>query len=137
MSDKGKIISQNYYEKESLLLKLYQEAFIRKEMNVNEAINALRMIGYSEIIAANKLKEWEEYNKNVIQETGKNKKQRQKIQASLEKYVLQTRLGKKYYIRFIFKRNELSKDDTFKKLVKLGFSEESTWNMVNEWETEK
>jgi len=45
-------MSQTFYERQSKLLKLYQELFARKEMNDNEALIVLKMIGFSETLAA-------------------------------------------------------------------------------------
>jgi hypothetical protein len=99
MLDKGKIMSQTYYEKQSKLLALFKESFIRKEMDAIEAVKALRTIGFGETIAANRVNEWAALNSTVSPETNRAKNQRLKQQASLEKYVLRMRLGKKYYLR--------------------------------------
>ncbi|MDR0456226.1 MAG: hypothetical protein LBH20_06045 [Treponema sp.] len=137
MADKGKIMSQTYYERQSRLLNLYQESFTRKEMNANEAVIALRMIGFSGTIAANRVRDWEEHINTVLPETDKARKQRLKQQASLEKYVLQVRLGKKYYLRRKYKQNEISKEETVKKLVQKGYKQETAKALVAEWEAEK
>ena len=134
MPDKGKIMSQTNYERQSKLLNLYQELFTRKEMNDTEAIIALRMIGFSECIAANRVREWAVLNNAVKPETERARKQRLKERASLEKYVLQMLLGKKYYLRLKFLRKELTKDETIKKIIKSGCKEETAREMVNEWE---
>jgi hypothetical protein len=136
MPDKGKIMSQVFYERQSKLLNLYKESFTRKEITVNEAVKALRMIGFSEMIAANRAREWAALIGSVVPETDKTRKQRLKQQASLEKYVLQMRLGKKYYIRLEYKRKELSKDETVKKLIQKGYKDEIAKELVNNWEAE-
>jgi hypothetical protein len=137
MSDKGKIMSQTYYERQSRLFNLYQESFTRKEMNANAAVIALRMIGFSTTIAANRVRDWEEHIDTVLPETDKARKQRLKLQASLEKYVLQMRLGRKYYLRRKYKLNEISKEETVKKLIQKGYKEETAKVLVAEWEAEK
>ncbi|MCL2791897.1 MAG: hypothetical protein FWD87_02290 [Spirochaetaceae bacterium] len=137
MPDKGKIMSQIYYERQSKLLNLYQELYVRKEMDDSETVVALRMIGFSETIAANRVKEWAALITTIAPYTDKVKKQKLKERASLEKYVLQMQLGKKYYLRLKYKRKELSKDDTVKKLVKSGCKEEIAKELVKEWEAQR
>ena len=136
MPDKGKIISQTYYERQSRLLKLYQESFVRNEMDIDDTATALRMIGFSKTCAANRVSEWAMLIGTDVSETAKAKKQRQKQQASLERYVLQMRLGKKYYLRLKYKRKELSKDEVVKKLMQKGYSQETSNIMVDEWGAE-
>jgi hypothetical protein len=136
MADKGKIMSQTFYERQSKLLVLYQEAVARKEMNENEAKIALRMIGFSETIAANRAREWAKLSDIFEPETERVKKRRLLQMASLERYTLQMRLGKKYYLRLKFKRNETSKDETVKKLIKKGYTEEIARGIVRDWEAE-
>ena len=137
MPDKGKIMSQTLYERQSRLINLYKELFIRKEINANEAIMALRMIGFSKTIAAIRVREWADGITTIEPLTEKEKKQNQKERASLEKYVLQMLLGKKYYLRLRFKRKELTKDETVIKLVKSGCKEEIARELVNEWESQR
>ena len=105
MPDKGKVMSQTYYERQGKLLKLYQESFSRKEISVNEAVTALRMIGFSESVAARRVNEWAAKSKINEPETNKTRNHRLKQQASLEKYILRMRLGKKYYDEYIKKNN--------------------------------
>ena len=136
MPDKGKIMSQTYYERQGKLLRLYEESFARKEMNVTEAVAALRMIGFSETIAPMRVKEWAEKNITLKPETERAKKLRPKERASLEKYVLQMLLGKKYYLRLKYKRKELTKAETVAKLIKSGYSRELSEATVNEWEAQ-
>jgi len=136
MPDKGKIMSQAYYEKQSKLLNLYKESFVRKELNNNETVIALKMIGFSETIAAARVREWAALITAIEPETDRARKHRLKQQASLEKYVLQMLLGKKYYLRLKFLRKELTKDETVKKLIKSGCKEEAAREMVNEWEVQ-
>ena len=95
MPDKGKIMSQAYYEKQSKLFQLYKESFSREEMNSVEAASALRVIGFSNTIATRRVKEWAEKGNNYEPETGKAKNRRLKQQASLERYVLFMRYGRK------------------------------------------
>jgi Holliday junction resolvasome RuvABC DNA-binding subunit len=78
MPDKGRAMTQTYYEKQSKLLKLYQESFARKEMNVKETVTALRMIGFSEEIAANRVNEWAAQTNIVVLDTERAKKARLK-----------------------------------------------------------
>jgi len=96
MPDKGKTMSQTYYERQSKLLNLYKESFIREGINADEVIVALRMIGFSNTIAVNRVNEWAALIGTAVPETDKEKKQRQKQQASLEKYIHKMRLGKRY-----------------------------------------
>jgi hypothetical protein len=133
MPDKGKIMSQSFYERQTKLFKLYQEAYTRREMDVNEAVLALKRIGFSEKMAANRVGEW---TANVIvhePETDKAKKNRQRQLVSLEKYVLRMTLGKKHFIRLQYKRNELSKNDAVKKLIQSGYSKDLSENTVDTW----
>ena len=93
MPDKGKIMSQTYFDKQSELLQLYQEALARKEMTVNDAVIALRMLGFSESIAAYRANEWA---MQTCADDGKSSIRRNKRQVSLEMYMHRTRFGKKY-----------------------------------------
>ena len=99
MPDKGKIMSQTFYERQSKLLGFYQVSFTKGEMGVNEAVIALRMIGFSETIAPTRVREWAALSTTNEPETDRAKKQRLKQMASLEKYVLKMKLGKKYYLQ--------------------------------------
>ena len=137
MPDKGKIMSQTYCERQSKLLNLYQELYHRKEMNDSETIAALRMIGFSETIAANRVREWAENFLDIKLDTERAKKLRLKERASLERYVLQMQLGKKYFLRLKFKRRELTKNETVEKLKKVGCEDGVAIELVNEWETQK
>ena len=100
MPDRGKVMSQTYYERQSRLFKLYQESFDRKEINVIEAVRALRIIGFGKAMAASRVNEWTANTGSIVPETEKVKKKRQRQQASLEKYILRIRLGKKYYDKY-------------------------------------
>jgi len=146
MPDKGKIMSQTFYERQSKLLNLYKELFVRKEMNDAEVVTALKMIGFSEKIAANRARDWTALNITVEPETERIKNRRIKERSSLEKYVQKMLLGRKYYLRLQFIQGELSKDEIVKKLMKLiklnelerkeNISKEKiAREMVNEWET--
>ena len=141
MPDKGKIMSQTYYERQSKLLNLYRESFARKEMNLIETVTALRMMGFSEAIAINRVNEWETQFDTHVFEIGKAKKASLKQQISLEKYVLRMRLGKKYYDEYMLLRSkymqkELSKEDVLKKLIQSGYSLELSKCILNKWEIE-
>jgi hypothetical protein len=136
MPDKGKIMSQTYYERQGKLLNLYKELFARNEMSDNETVIALRMIGFSESIATNRVREWAVLINTIEPETERAKKQRAKQRASLESYVLQMMLGKKYYLRLKFMRKEFSREETVKKLIKSGCKIEVATGLVNEWEME-
>jgi hypothetical protein len=135
--DKGKIMSQTFFERQSKLFDLYQVSFARGEMSADEAMISLRMIGFSDTIATIRVREWAAPSTTGDIETDRAKKQRLKQMASLEKYILQMRLGKKFYLRLKFKRNELSKDETVKKLTNKGYTVEIAKEMVNQWETER
>lgn len=65
-------------------------------MTVNEAVTVLRILGFSETMVAKRANEWVVQSSIYVTETDKSKKQRLKQQASLEKYMLRMRLGKKY-----------------------------------------
>ena len=137
MPDKGKTMSQAYYEKQSKLINLYQELVTRKEMNTKEAVTALRMIGFSETMAAKRVSKWSTQFNNPVPETDKEKKRRLQEKASLEKYILRMKLGKKFYLRLKFKQKELSKDETVKKLIQSGYNVEIAKSIVDDWEAEK
>ena len=134
MPDKGKIMSQVFYERQNKLLGYYQVSFTKGEMSVNEAVFALRMIGFSETIAPTRVREWAALFTTNEPETDRTKKQRIKQMASLEKYILQMKLGKKYYLRLKFNRKELTRDETIKKLIQGGQTEETAKEMVRFWE---
>ena len=93
MPDKGKIMSQTFFDKQSELLQLYQEALAKKEMTVNEAVIALRMLGFSESIATYRANEW---GIQICPDESKSMVRRNKRQASLENFMHRMRLGKKY-----------------------------------------
>ena len=133
MPDKGKFMTQTYYERYNNLISLYQEALLRKEMNTTEAVTALRMIGYSTAIAATRVNEWEAKTDTLETETASAKKLRQKKQVSLEKYIIKIILGKKNYIRLRFEKNELTKEETIKELIKSGYKDEIAEEIVSDW----
>ena len=137
MANKGEIMSQAYHERQSKLLGLYKVSLIQGEMSANEAVIALKMIGFSETIAQTRVREWAALSADSGIETDKERKQRLKQIASLEKYVLQSRLGKKYYLRLKFMRNEIAKEEAVKKLIKMGYKEEIAVELINDWEAEK
>ena len=134
MPEKGKIMSQAFYEKQSRLLDIYQDLFITKEMNEKDTVKSLKMLGFSETIAVNKIQKWAALNNAVVPVIDREKKQMLKEKASLEKYVFQMSLGKKYYIRLMFKEKKLTRAEAIKKLIKPGCNEETVRNMVSEWE---
>ena len=133
MPDKGTAMSQTYYEKQGKIIKLYQEAFGRNEMTAKEAVVALRMIGFSETMAAGRVNEWAAQSSEQVPETDKEKKHRQKEIISLEKYMLRTKLGKKYYLRLKYKQEELSKEEVIKKLIQYGYEEDIAKSMADAW----
>jgi len=137
MPDKGNAMSQTYYEKQGKIIKLYQEAFGRNEMTAKEAVVALRMIGFSETMAARHVNEWAAQFGEQVPETEKEKKRRLKEKASLEKYLLRMKLGNKYYLRLKYRQNELSKEETVKKLIRSGCKEDVAKSLVDDWEAEK
>jgi len=146
MPDKGKIMSQTYYEKQSQLIKLYKESFLRKEMDVNEAIKSLRVIGFSEIVAANKVREWVVLPDENKPETARAVKQRFIRQVSLEKYVFNiifdkkcfNESNKKYFneqklLKSKYFRKELSKDDCVIQLIQSGYNKDFAEIIVEKW----
>jgi len=142
MADKGKIISQTYYEKQSQLIKLYKESFLRKEMDVNEAITSLRVIGFSEKMSANKVREWAILPDDKSPETERVKRQKLKQQVSLEKYMSRMRLDKKFYKEYMelrkrYKDKKMSKDETVSLLVHSGYGQKFADCTVNKWELEE
>ena len=137
MPDKGNAMSQTYYEKQGKIIKLYQESFGRKEMTVKEAVTALKMIGFSETMAARQVSEWTIQFIAQAPETEKDKKRRLREQTSLEKYMLRMKLGKKYYLRLKYRQGELSKEEAVKKLILSGYKEDIAKSIVDDWEAEK
>ena len=127
-------MSQVFYERQSKLLGFYRVSFAKGEMSVNEAVIALRMIGFSKTIAPTRVREWAALSTTNEPETDRAKKQRIKHMASLEKYILQMKLGKKYYLRLKFKRKELTREETIKKLIQSGQKEETAKENVSLWE---
>ena len=105
MPDNNKVMTQIFYEKQSKLYELYKESFNRKEMNVQEVIAALRILGFSNTIASRRVNEWAAEPNSYAPETEKAKKRRFQQRNSLEKYILRMRLGKKY----IFLQNDPGK----------------------------
>ena len=142
MPDKGKAMSQVYYERQSKLIKLYQDFFDRKEMKVKEAVTALRMIGFSETMAARRVGEWSAQFSNPAPETERDKKRRIKEQASLEKYLLRMKLGKKKYEEYIklrskYKQGELSRGKAEFALMQFGYSQKFSECTADKWLAEK
>ena len=142
MPDRGKVMSQTYYEKRSKLFKLYQEAFTRKEMNVADAVRALEMIGFGKTIAENRVNEWASEPDICIPETNKVKKNRLKQQVSLEKYMIRMKLGGKFYLRLKYKQKGLSKEETVEKLIQLSLYDKEKARKIAEyvvdgWEKER
>ena len=139
MPDKGNVMSQTHYEKQNKLLKLIQESFDRDEMNVKEAVTALRLIGFSETIAANRVSDWKLQFNGQVPETQREKRRRLKEQASLEKHLLRARLGKKKYEEYMkllakYKSKQLSKDETIAELMQFGYSRKFAECTVERWE---
>ena len=95
MPDKGRIMSQTFYERQTKLFNLYKESYIRNEKNVQEAVSALRTLGFSGSIAAIRVNEWKEQSCDKAPETDRQKKRRQKEQASIEKYFDRMSSGKR------------------------------------------
>jgi len=134
MPEKGKIMSQAFYEKQSRLLNIYQDLFVTKEMDEKDTAKCLKMLGFSDSIIVNKIQKWAILNNKAAPVTDREKKQMLKERVSLEMYVLQMSLGKKNYIRLMFKENKLTRAEAIKKLIKPGCNEETVRNMVSEWE---
>jgi len=146
MPDKGRIMSQTYYERQSKLIELYKEAFIRKETNENDTVISLRTIGFSELMAANRVREWAVLSNTYEPETDKSNKRRRKLQDSLEKYVFSTMLDKKYFneenkkyinehklLKAKYRKKEFLKDDCVKQLMQSGYSERFAEYIVGKW----
>jgi len=145
--DKGKIMSQVYYERQSRLIELYKESFSRKEMTANDTVMALRMIGFSESMASSRVCEWAALSGNNESETEKAKKIRRKQQDSLEKYVFHIILDKKCYsdndkkyqneqklLKSKYKKKELSKNDCVMQLIQSGYNKEIAEYIVSKLE---
>ena len=139
MPDRGNVMSQAYYEKQTKLYQLYHESFGRKEINTMEAIAALRVLGFSDSIAIRRVNEWEGQSISYASETGKAKNRRLKQQASLERYVLYMRLGKKYYIHLKseYRDKKLSKEKIVSILMQSKHSRELSESIVEKWDKEK
>jgi len=139
MPDKGRIMSQVYYERQSKLIKLYKECIIKKEMNVNEAVMALRLIGFSEAMAYSRVREWAEQINNDEAGTNKTKNQRLRQRASLEKYMFRIGLGKKYdgYVKLqkMYIGKKLSKNEIMAELIQLGYSVKFAEYIIIKWES--
>jgi len=134
MVDKGRVMSQACYEKQTRLYKLIQESFERKETNEEEAIIALRTLGFSETVAAIRLNDWRARLSAKVPETEKERNRRLKDQTSLEKYFLRIEYMK---IRSSFKQGKLSREDAVIKLIQFGYSCEFSESSVNKWESNK
>ena len=85
MPDKGKVMTQVYYDKQNRLYELTKESFIRKAMSATEAIAVLRILGFSNSIANVRVNEWTVQPNSYTSETITEKNRRQKQQVSLEK----------------------------------------------------
>ena len=134
MPDKGRIMSQTFYERQSKLMGLFKEAFVRNEMNVNEAVKALRTLGFGKIMAANRVREWAALPDTNEAETERAVKLRHKQQASLEMYMLRMeymRLRKKN------KKDYMSKSDILNELFQSGYRQEYVKCVVSGWDKEK
>ena len=139
MPDKGRIISQVYYERQSKLIELYKKCLIKKEMKVSEAVMSLRLIGFSESMASIRVHEWAADGNIIETETSKTKSQRLKQRNSLEKYMLRMGLGKKYYDEYIklqkkYKDKLLSKSEGMTELMQLGYSIKFAEYIMGKWE---
>ena len=150
MPDKGRIMSQTYYERQSKLIELYKEAFLRKETSENDTVMALRTIGFSALMAANRVREWAASSDTYEPDTDKAKKHRHRQKASLEKYVFTMMLDKKYFneenkkymnehklLKANYKKKELLKDDCVKQLIQSGYNKEFAEYIADKWETER
>ena len=142
MPDKGKTMSQTYYERQSKLIKLYQDSFVRKDLAVKDTITGLRLVGFSETMAARRVSEWSIQINNQVSETEKNKKRRIKEQATLEKYIFRMKLGKKKYEEYLkalskFKEKNLTCKEFVLELMQLGHSRKFSEYIAEKWETGK
>jgi len=120
-------MSQTYYERQSKLMELYKECIIKNEMKTNEAVIALRLIGFSESMASSRMHEWASQSNTNITETSNTKNQRLKKKISLEKYILRMELGKKYYDKYVkllekYKNKEISENEYRNELMQFGYS---------------
>ncbi|MCL2273270.1 MAG: hypothetical protein FWC19_10760 [Treponema sp.] len=127
MPDKGRIMSQTYYERQSKLIELYKECIIKKEMKASEAVMALKLIGFSESMALSRVRDWASQSNTNITETSNITNQRLKKKISLEKYMLRMELGKKYYDEYMkllekYKNKEISKNEYRNELMQFGYS---------------
>lgn len=156
MPDKGKAMSQIFFERQSKLIMLYQESYNRKEMTVKETVTALRMIGFGKTMATRRVSEWSAQISNPVPETESDKKRRAKERASLEKNMLRMRLGKKKYeehllceklgekkyeeyteLRSKYKRKLLTRDKTVNALIKqFEYDRKSSDGIIDKWDAE-
>jgi len=139
MPDKRKIMSQTYYERQNKLIELYKECIIKKEMNVNETVMALRLIGFSESMASSRVREWAAQSNTDEIETNKTATQRLKQKISLEKYILRMGLGKKYYDKYVklqekYKNKELSENEYMTELMQFGYSRKFAEYTIGKYE---
>ena len=139
MPDKGNVMSQAYYEKQFKLYGLYHESFCRKELDAIDAISALRIIGFSDSVAVQRVNEWAAQSITFTCETDKERNRRLKQLASLEKYVLYMRLGKKYYtqLKSKYKTKELSRSEIMSLLIQTRHSQKLAECIMEKWEKEK
>lgn len=138
MPDRGKLMSQAYYERQTKLLKLIQESLGRNEMNAKDTVKALRTVGFSETIALHRVNEWVTQVSSYLFETEKAKKTRHKQQISLEKYILRMRLGKITIkkMQIEYKNKALSKEKVILNLIQSGYSQKTSEKIVDKWEEE-
>ena len=146
MPDKGKVMSQTFYERQSKLIGLYRESVLKKELKVDEAVMSLKLIGFSDAMALSKAREWAALPDSNEPETERAKKIRQKQRVSLEKYALNMILDKKYYnenekkylnehrmLKSKYKKGSLSKDNCVIQLIQSGYSREFAEVIVEKW----
>jgi len=127
MPDKGRIMSQTYYERQSKLIELYKECIIKKEMKASEVVMALRLIGFSESMASSQVREWAARSNTDEIETSRTSNKRLKQIISLEKYMLRMGFGKKYYDKYVkllekYKNKEISESEFRNELMQFGYS---------------
>ena len=134
MVDKGRVMSQACYEKQTRLYKLIQESFERKETNEEEAIIALKKLGFSDTVGGIRVNDWKAQLVTIMAESEKERNRRLKEQASLEKYFLRIEYMK---IRFNFKQMKLPREDAVAQLIQFGYSCEFSESSVNKWESRK
>ena len=139
MPDKGKVMSQAFYEKQSKLYELIRESFGRKETDVAETITVLKVLGFGNSMAGRRVNEWAMQHINYASETAAAKNRRLKQRDSLEKYVLCMRLGRKYYmhLKSKFKDKELSRDEVMSKLMQAKHSKKLSESIMEKWKNEK